>query len=217
MNWHRRYRYTCIGLFWTFALSAQPSQTLSGRVQGYMANRIGDYDGLQLRTTAGVLWIRFPPHAAAQVLKLAPVGQAVSATVVRAPHPPGPPAPPGGAQAPAGPGYQLVRLQQQARKTSVQIADVPPPLPTRGRLIQAEEPLTGQLRDEAGRLVALLTSRFVIELKPHQGESIQALLVGVSRLELTGYERTEPGFVNKTGRTLLHPTTLTINGQTFAL
>ncbi|MEZ0607914.1 hypothetical protein ACAW74_05320 [Fibrella sp. WM1] len=217
MNWRRRYRYTFIGLFWTVALSAQPSQTLSGRVLGYMANRIGDYDGLQLRTNAGVLWVRFPPHAAAQVLKLAPVGQAVSATVIRSPHPPGPPPPTGGVQGFADAGYQLVSLQQQARKTGFQLADVPPPLPTRGRLIQAEEPLTGQLRDEAGRLVALLTTRFVVELKPHQGESIRELLEGVSRLELTGYERTEPGFVNKTGRTLLHPTTLTINGQTFAL
>lgn len=213
MNWRRRYRYTFIGLFWTFTLSAQPYQTLSGRVQGYLANRIGDYDGLQLRTTAGILWLRFPPHAAAQVLKLAPVGQAVSATVIRAPHPPGPPdAPPGAASV-----YQLLSLQNPGRRTGVQLAGLPPPPPTRGRLVQAEEPLTGQLRDEAGRLVALLTSRFVVELKPHQSESVQELLTGVSRLELTGYERTEPGFVNKTGRTLLHPTTLTINGQTFAL
>lgn len=181
---------------------------------GYLSNRIGDYDGLQLRTATGKAWLHFPPHTAAQVLKLAAVGQPVRVVVTNRPPMPRPPA---DKLPPPEPAYELVSLQNRTTKTGFRPADSPPPPPSRGKLVEAEGPLTGQLHDDAGRLVALLTDRFVVELKPHQGESIQELLVGVNRLGVTGYERTEPGFVNKTGRTLLHPTALTINGQTFVL
>lgn len=198
-------------------MTAQPTQTLTGRVMGYLSNRVGDYDGLQLRTAAGQARLHFPPHTAALVLKQATVGQSVWVVATNRPALPKPPGSSADGQALPDPTYELVSLRNQTKKTSVRVADSPPPPPTRGKLVEAEGPLTGQLHDDAGRLVALLTDRFVVELKPHQGESIQELLVGVSRLGVAGYERTEPGFVNKTGRTLLHPTALTINGQTFAL
>ncbi|GAB3745940.1 hypothetical protein [Spirosoma pomorum] len=213
MNWLRSYRYTFIGLFWTLTLAAQPTQSLSGRVLGYLANQVGDYDGLRLRTTTGVTWFHFPPHTAAQVLKLAPVGQTVVATGIR--YSP-PPARTSDGQE-AAPVYRLTSLVNRSRKTSLQIADLPPPPPAQGKLAKAEGPLTGELRDDAGRLSALVTDQYVIDLKPHQSESIQALLEGVHRLGVVGYERTAVGFVNKTGRKLIHPTALTINGQTFAL
>jgi hypothetical protein len=213
MNWLRSYRYTFIGLFWTLTLPAQPTQSLSGRVLGYLANQVGDYDGLRLRTTAGVAWFRFPPHTAAQVLKLAPVGQTVVATGIR--HIPPLARASDGQEAATD--YRLMSLVNRTRKTSLQIADLPPPPPAQGKLVEAEGPLTGELRDDAGRLSALVTDRYVIDLKPHQSESIQALLEGVRRLGVVGYERTAMGFVNKTGRKLIHPTALTINGQTFAL
>lgn len=217
VNWQRRYRYTFIGLFWTLTLAAQPAQTLSGRVLGYLANRIGDYDGLQLRTTAGLVWLRFPPHTAAQLLKQGAVGQTVVVTAIRQPPPPEPPGNAADNQAVVAPVYRLVSLQNRAKKTGVRVDDLPPPPPARGKLVEAEGPLTGTLTDATGRLSALLTDRYVVDLKPHQGESIQELLVGIGRLGVVGYERTEPGFINKTGRKLIHPTALTINGQTFAL
>jgi len=216
MNWRRRYRYTFIGLFWTITLAAQPPQTLSGRVLGYLVNRIGDYDGLQLRTAAGVVWLRFPPHTAVQVLKQGTVGQAVVVTVSRQPSSPKLPGSTDN-QTVATPVYRLMSVQNRAKKVGFRVADLPPPPPAQGKLVEAEGPLTGKLYDDAGQLSALLTDQYVIDLKPHQGESIQALLSGVGRLSVVGYERTEQGFVNKTGRKLIHPTTLTINGQTFAL
>jgi hypothetical protein len=216
MNWRRRYRYTFIGLFWTITLAAQPPQILSGRVLGYLANRIGDYDGLQLRTTTGTAWLRFAPHTAAQILKQAPIGQVILVTAIKQPAAPKLPANTD-KRPPTATTYQLISVRNRVKKTGFQVADLPPPPPAQGKLVDAEGPLTGKLYDDAGQLSALLTDQYVIDLKPHQGESIQALLSGVGRLGVVGYERTEQGFVNKTGRKLIHPTTLTINGQTFAL
>lgn len=203
--------YLCLllSLVQTYRLAAQPVQTLSGRVLGFHANRIGDYDGFQLRTSAGTVWLRFPPHTAAQVLKQTPVGKTVSVTATEQPQP---------LHAEATePEFHLMSVWIPTTKTGLSVSNLPPPAPTRGKLIKEESALMGELRDEAGRLSAPLTDRHVIELKPHQGESVQALLMGVERLGVVGYERTEPGFMNKTGRKLIHPTALIINKQTYAL
>lgn len=194
-------------------LRAQPGQTLSGQVTGYLANRTGDYDGLLVRTATTTISLGFPPHTAAQVLKLAPVGQLVTASVERRPKPPGPP----GRLAEGRATYQLSELQNEPAKTSLQLSHLRPPAPSAGILVNIAGVLTSELRDDAGRLTGLLVDQYLIALNPDQGESLRILLMGAKRISVVGYQRTEPGFVNKTGRKLIHPTTLTINGQTFAL
>lgn len=203
--------YLCLllSLVQTYRLAAQPVQTLSGRVLCFHTNRVGDYDGFQLRTNTRTLWLRFPPHMAAQVLKQTPVGKTVSITATERSQPLH-------AEV-AEPEFHLMSVRVPTTKTELSLSSLPPPAPAVGKLIKEESALVGELRDDAGRLSALLTDRHVIELKPHQGESVQALLVGVDRLGVIGYERTEPGFMNKTGRKLIHPTALIINKQTYTL
>jgi hypothetical protein len=203
------YLYLLLSLVQTYSLVAQPVQTLSGQVVGFHANRVGDYDGFQVRTNAGTVWLRFPPHTAAQILKQTTVGKAVSVTAIGQPQPVH--------IETMEPVLHLVSVQVLGAKTELLLSNLPPPAPMKGKLIKEESRLMGELHDEAGQLSALLTSRHAIELKPHQGESVQALLIGVERLGIVGYERTEPGFVNKTGRKLIHPTALIINKQTYAL
>ncbi|QJD78522.1 hypothetical protein [Spirosoma rhododendri] len=203
------YLYLLLSLVQTHRLVAQSTQTLSGRVLGFHTNRAGDYDGFQLRTSTGTIWLRFPPHTAAQVLKQTPVGKTVRVTAAEQPLPL--PA------ETAEPVFQLINVQLTSTKRELLLSSLPPPAPAQGKLIKEESALMGELHDDAGRLSALLTDRHVIELKPHQGESVQALLVGVDRLGVVGYERVEPGFINKTGRKLIHPTALIINNQTYAL
>ncbi|WP_421830912.1 hypothetical protein [Larkinella sp.] len=220
------------GLGWLVVLllggtgtTAQPPDSVSGRVQGYLSNRIGDYDGIRLRTNAGEIRLHFPPHTAATIRRLAAAGQFISAQVEPEPPRPGP-ARPGSENSPtatvasresAGGTYRIIQLKNPASGKAVRVADIPPPPPQLGRLIQIEGPLVKILRAETGQVIALLTDKYMIELKPHQGEQISALLGGVKRLGVVGYERPTDGFVNRSGRPLVFPTTLTIRGQTFAL
>ncbi len=203
---------------------AHTPTSVSGRVLGYLSNRIGDYDGLRLQTSVGEAHLLFPPHTASRILKLAATGQRIQADVEPQPGRPELAQPGLG-----GPGettetdrstittYRLIRLRNQTLGTSFQLADLPPPPPRQGQLIQTEGPLVSKIHSGQGQLTALLTDKYLIELKPHQVEQISSLLTGVQRLGVTGFERTADGFVNRTGRPVLHPTTLTIRGQTFAL
>ncbi|GAB3995203.1 hypothetical protein GCM10028807_34750 [Spirosoma daeguense] len=196
---------------------AQTTTSISGRVLGYLANRVGDYDGLRLRIATGEVHLSFPPHAAARIRPIAATGQQVTADVA-----PGLARPVPGIQTeeknrtiPIT--YRLIRLRNEKSGITFQLADFPPPPPQSGQLVQSEGPLVKKLYDEQGRLTALLTDKYLLELKPHQIEQISSLLDGVKRVGFTGFERTAEGFVNQTGRPVLHPTSLTIRGQTFAL
>ncbi|OZI06875.1 hypothetical protein BWI93_17940 [Siphonobacter sp. BAB-5385] len=207
-------RYTTLFLLCWLTSEATLAQTsVSGRVLGYVFNRIGDYDGLRLQTTAGEVQLGFPPHAALSVRRLARTGQTITADVEPGAGGPGPARPP---EARLN-RYRLIRLRNPSSGLVIQVADLPPPQPKSGSLVQAEGPLLKKIQDERGQLIALLTDKYLIELKPHQAGQILPLLEGIQRLGVTGFERNAEGFVNQTGRTVLHPSTLTIRGQTFAL
>lgn len=231
MNQPLRYLYILISFCSGFIrTAAQPPASVSGRVMGYLSNRIGDYDGLQLRTGTGDVQLLFPPHTAAKIRGVAAVGQRLVADIMPGDCSPGQarPAigPPGSGPLPRETAevdpsvartYRLVRLRNAVSGAAFQLSDLPPPPPQSGRLVQTDGPLVGNMHDEHGQLVALLTDKYLIELKPHQAEQISSLIEGVQRLGVTGYERATDGFVNQTGKPLLHPTALTIRGQTFAL
>ncbi|PMD90356.1 hypothetical protein BWI97_22975 [Siphonobacter sp. BAB-5405] len=207
-------RYTTLFLLlWLSRETTQAQTSVSGRVLGYVCNRIGDYDGLRLQTTAGEVQLNFPPHAALSVRRLARTGQTITADVEPGTGGPGPARPP---EARLN-RYRLIRLRNPSSDLVIQVAGLPPPQPQSGSLVQAEGPLLKKIRDERGQLIALLTDKYLIELKPHQAGQILPLLEGVQRLSVTGFERTAEGFVNQTGRAVLLPSTLTIRGQTFAL
>lgn len=197
---------------------AQAPASVSGRVLGYLSNRVGDYDGLRLQTATGEVRLFFPPHTAARIRQLAPTRQRITADVEPRHAGPGPGRPLGneGSETEQT-NYRLIRLRNGTSGLTFQLSDLPPPPPQQGQLVQSEGPLVKKLYDEQRRLTALLTDKYLIELKPHQVEQISSLLVGVKRLGFTGFERTAEGFVNQTGRPVLHPTSLTIRGQTFAL
>lgn len=203
---------------------AQTPAHVSGRVVGYLSNRIGDYDGLRLRTGTGEVHLFFPPHTAAKIRRMAAVGQLVGADVEPDRGGPGHPRPSPGQTSesvttgqPAILSYRLVQLRNAGYGTAFQVADLPPPPPQAGKMVQTEGRLVGDMHDENGHLIALLTDKYLVELKPHQADQISSLLEGVQRVGVTGYERMTDGFVNRTGLLLLHPTALTIRGQTFAL
>lgn len=196
---------------------AQTPASVSGQVLGYLANRIGDYDGLRLRTATGEIHLSFPPHTAARIRQTATTGQRVTADLAPRPGRPLPNIQEEEKHKIIAVSYRLIRLRNEKTGVVFQLADFPPPPPQSGQLVQSEGPLMKKLFDEQGRLTALLTDKYLIELKPHQTEQISALLVGINRLGFTGFERTVNGFVNQTGRPVLHPTSLTIRGQTFAL
>lgn len=198
---------------------AQAPTSVSGRVLGYVSNRIGDYDGLQLQTATGEVRLFFPPHTAARIRQLAPIRQRITADVEPERARPGPARPElsNEGSKTEQTNYRLIRLHNGISGLAFQLSDLPPPPPQQGQLVQSEGPLVKKLFDEHGRLTALLTDRYLIELKPHQVEQISSLLVGVGRVGVTGFERTAAGFVNRTGRPVLHPTSLTIRAQTFSL
>ncbi|MDQ1090414.1 hypothetical protein QE390_005018 [Siphonobacter sp. SORGH_AS 1065] len=201
---------------------AQTVTSVSGRVLDYLYNQIGDYNGLRLKPSKGSeVDVFFPPHTAARIRRQAAIGQQVKVDLDPSPNGPPHPGPvlakPTRKNQSVIPAFRLIRLQNQRLKTTLSISDLPSPLPQSGPLVQSEGPVVGQMHDEQGRLIALLTNKYLIELKPHQSEQISALLVGAQRLRVTGFERMSNGFVNRTGRPLLHPTSLTIHGQTFAL
>ncbi|MBO0948466.1 hypothetical protein [Fibrella forsythiae] len=202
------------------ALAQSPS-FISGRVLGYLSNRIGDYDGLRLRTGATEIHLFFPPHTAAKVRQLAGVGQLVTVDVEpghgRPEHPRAGFGHPAEAVGSVVLAYRLNQVRNVRSGALLQLWNLPPPPPQSGRLVQTEGRLVGDRHDENGQLVALLTDKYLVELKPHQAEQISSLLEGVQRLGVAGYERTTDGFVNQTGLPVLHPTALTIRGQTFAL
>lgn len=197
---------------------AEAQVTVSGKVIGFVYNRIGDYDGLRVQTEQGTATLAFPPHTAARVRELAAAGQRITAGTESGPHHPGPPAPMPGGEGPETAGtFRLKSLRNDASGKQLSLRDIPPPLPKAGQLIQSEGELISKIVDGQGQLAALLTKKYLIELKPHQAQQISSMLPGVQRIGFTGFERSAEGFVNRTGRPVIHPTTLTIHGQTFAL
>lgn len=208
MNPFNCHRIVALLLCWASAALAQTPFTVAGKVMGYLANPMGDYDGLRLRTATGEIRLRFPPHTAARVMKLATTGSTIEAIADR--RPPGPHHSEKG-------DYMLISLNIPKSRTVVRLTDLPPPPPRPGRLVETEGPLISKLYDTSGQLIGLITDHYIIELKPHQREQLRSILANVDRLGATGYPRPTDGFVNRSGRPLLRPTTLTIRGQTFVL
>lgn len=205
-----------IFLLITNAFAQPPAILVSGRVMGYVTNPIGDYDGLRLQPPSGdAVALRFPPHAAGSVLTIGPVGQRVNAQAI-APH--------GGRaheerryergrQKP----YRLIRLRQADTGTILDLKHLPPPPPQSGTFVQTAGTLTGTLTDPRGRLVGLLIDKaYLLELRPHQSDLLQALLNPSDRIGFSGYQRPTAGFVNQTGRAIIRPLSLTIAGKTYA-
>ena len=98
---------------------------------------------------------------------------------------------------------------------TVQLSNLHPPPPKPGNLVQAEGSVVSDMYDEQGQLSALVVDKYLIVVPPHQAQQISSLMTGVQRLGFTGFERTQEGFVNRSGRAVIRPTSLTIRGQTF--
>lgn len=194
---------------------AQSPRLVSGRVLAYLSNRIGDYDGFRVQAKQGVVAVYFPPHLAAKIRQLAIEGKAVELEIGPGPVGPGHPRTPTPEEATMT--YRLIGLRKTSHDPFLRLTDWPPPPPRAGQLVSTEGNLLESLVDDQGRLVALVTSQYLIELKPHQASAVQALLDGVKRIGAVGYRRADDGFVNRSGRPVLHPTALMIKGQTYTL
>ena len=183
------------------------SEILMGTVQGYGDNHIGDIDKIILQTTAGKIWLHFPPHTAREVLVLANKDAEIEAEIESIHHGIA------GEQI-----YELIELRSLKKKGRLVIASIPPLPPSHG----IETEVTGSMPhfqyDAEGRMRGFVLSGKLIELNPRMDATLGKLLLDAKIIKVKGFARSaENGTVNLQGYTLIKPVSITIDNVNYII
>jgi hypothetical protein len=186
---------------------ARPIQqliTVQGTLNAYTASDSNAFDGLTLQNGGQSLNIRFAPHMAAQIMAVAKTGTAISVQ---------------GFYETTPEGMNVIRLVN-ATSGSQTIYDGPPPAPANPPA-ETIQPFNGAItdlhRDRQGMPNGIvLSGDRVIELPPGVYDQLQAYLKPSIPISGSGFRLTPPpGVVLAQSTQIIHPQTLTLNGQTY--
>jgi hypothetical protein len=178
--------------------------TVQGTLNAYTASDSNQYDGLTLQNNGQTQTIRFAPHLAIQLMAAAKAGSAISVQ---------------GFYETTPEGMNVIHLVN-ATSGSQTIYDGPPPAPANppAETIQSfNGTITDLRRDRQGipNGIILSGSR-VIELPPGVYDQLQAYLKPGTPVAGSGFRLTPPpGVVLAQNTPIIHPQTLTLNGQTY--
>ncbi len=180
--------------------------TVPGTLNAYTASDSNQYDGLTVQNGGQSFNIRFAPHLAAQMMGAAKAGTAISVQ---------------GFYETTPEGMNVIHLVN-ATSGNQTIYDGPPPAPANppAETIQSfNGAITDLRRDRQGIPNGLvLSGSRVVELPPGVYDQLQAYLKPGTQVSGSGSRLTPPpGVVLAQNAQIIHPQTLTLNGQTYII
>jgi hypothetical protein len=186
--------------------SLQQLTAVNGKVSGYLTNDRYEYDGLSLQAGNNTITVRFPAHLGAQVMKSAPKGSEITINGFYENSPLG------------ANEFHLVNatIGNTVITDALPAANVTPPA-------EVQQNFTGSISDfrrgPDGMVNGLiLGGKEVIELPPPAAGQLQGLLTAGEKISGTGIKTIPPdGVVMAQNLQVIHPQTLTVNGQTYLI
>jgi hypothetical protein len=195
--------------------SALPDKSivkLTGVVKDYGPNPNGDIDKIVLSVAGTETLIHFPPHAARQIMQIAPVGTTASVWAGTGPVP-GPPLAP-----PPAPIAQYRLEQIQVGNAVLSIKNIQLALPAAGKPVELEGMVDSLITGGRGEVTGLIINGYGVMLPPHLAVSIAPLLQQGKPVSIKGYERSiSDGFVNISKYPLVKPYRMTIDSTDYLL
>jgi hypothetical protein len=178
--------------------------TVQGTLNAYTASDSNTYDGLTVQNGGQTQTIRFAPHLAAQLMAAAKAGTAISVQ---------------GFYETSPERMNVIHLVN-ATSGSQTIYDGPPPAPVNPPVETIQSfngAITGLRRDRQGMPTGIILSGSrVIELPPGVYDQLQVYLKPGTQISASGSCLTPPpGVVTAQNTQIIHPQTLTMNGQTY--
>jgi len=178
--------------------------TVQGILNAYTASDSNAYDGLTLQSSGQAFNIRFAPHMAAKMMAAAKAGTSISVQ---------------GFYETTPEGMNVIHLVN-ATSGSQTIYDGQPPAPANPPA-ETIQPFNGTItdlrRDRQGIANGIvLSGSRVIELSPGVYDQLQAYLKPGTPVSGSGFRLIPPpGVVLAQNTPIIHPQTLTLNGQTY--
>ena|ERR1700722_5462059 len=177
---------------------------VQGTLSAYTASDSNEYDGLTLQSDGQRLNIRFAPHLAAQLMAAAKAGASISVQ---------------GFYETTPEGMNVVHLvNATAGSETIYDSPLPPPVTPPTETIQSFNGTITDLRgDRQGAPTGIILSDDrVIELPPGVYDQLRAYLKPGPPLSGSGSRLTPPpGVVRSRNTQIIHPQTLTLQGQTY--
>lgn len=181
-----------------------PLTILSGTVQQLTGNDDGVLDGFTLKTSAATVAVQFPPHLGQSVHAAVKPGSQVSVSGFSEPTPAGQP---------------VFRLTQLTAGKTV-IMETPPaapavlPTPT---LTTLKGSVADYQLDREGRANGLILSdQTLVKVPPHLAGQLVSMVPKGSTVAIDGYvQPAAEGQFMLQKRTIIQPTVVTVNGQSF--
>lgn len=180
---------------------------LSGKIIAYLTNDRYIYNSFTLQSGAQIVTVRFPEHLGQALMNAAKKGETITVKGFTDPGPDGVSS------------FQLI----SAAAGRNQIADTPPVAPVQP-ITAVAKTYTGNInslkKDERGMINGIyLNNKVLVDLPPHAALQLQSLLRIRDRIEASGFTDTPPSgaVLAANAPAMIHPQTLTINGQTYLL
>jgi hypothetical protein len=174
---------------------------LSGLVKGFISNKHGDIDVVELDTSNGVIKLHFPPHTAKKVIDKIAVGQQVIAdyTVKERPE--------------KKPVLELESIRKDQRDEILLINDKKQEKIKGGSPVETikSENFT-LIRGKKGEPVSILVDNKLVHFHKKDRE-LAAAVQPDSVLTIQANLRTDEGFVNEHNLPVYHIKSITVDGQ----
>ncbi len=177
---------------------------VQGTLSAYTASDSNEYDGLTLQNDGQRLNIRFAPHLAAQLMATAKAGAAISVRGFYETTPEGM--------------NSIHMVDATAGSQTIYDSPLPPPASPPTETIQSfNGTITSLRRDRQGTPTGIvLSDDRVIELPPGVYDQLQVYLKAGTPVSGSGSRLTPPpGVVRARNIQIIHPQTLTLQGQTY--
>lgn len=192
-------------------------ETVTGLVESFTINPHQDLDGMVILHDGTRMLVKFPPHTAAYVRKVAPEGQVV--TVVYEDHEHHGPAhgPRGKEPHDHPPKKELVRIESCDAEFEVKV--VPPPHTNETNQVFSLKIKKPEFtKGKKGELTGIRSDGRFIHLKPKETEAISRELVTAAELKIRARKRLQRlGFVNVQGDEVYHGLSVELNGEVYPL
>lgn len=180
---------------------------LTGKITAYVANDRYIYNCFTMQTGNQLSTVEFPEGLGLQLMNAAKKGETITVKGFNDVGPDG-----------------VSRFHfVSATAGKSQIADTPPATPLEPVTAVAKT-YTGSIidfkRDQLGGINGLnLDNKIVVDLPSHVMQQLQTLLKTGDKIEVSGFKDTPPAGVALVANapTMIHPETITVNGQTYLL
>jgi len=183
--------------------------TISGKLNGFKANKHGDIDALEIENAGEVSTIKFPPHTAKEITEEVMIGELVSLSYKeeKAKHDP---------SGNKKPKFKLLTLNKTGDHELV--IDHIKPKQTSGDktpeklLFNNFEIISGK----KGELAGIRSGKKLVHIHKENEEIAKNIKSGC-KLEIEAVKRTDDGFINKNEDEVYHIQSIKIDGKEYSI